>query len=92
MIYTDSRYARGVFFKAYNPRKKTYDLTVLRRFPTDQSNFYYYAWRERDRVENVAARLMGDANLWWRIMDYNPELIDPVNIPVGTLLRIPDDE
>jgi hypothetical protein len=92
MIYTDSRYARGIFFKAYSPRKNTYELTVMRRFPVDQASFYYYGWRERDRIENVAARLLGDANLWWRIMDYNPEVIDPVNIPVGTVIRIPSDD
>jgi hypothetical protein len=92
VIYADSRYARGIFFKAYNLKNKTYSLTVLRRFPVDQSNFYYYVWRERDRVENVAARLLGDANLWWRIMDYNPEVIDPINIAAGTPIRIPSDE
>lgn len=92
MIYADSRYARGIFFTAYEPKKNTYNLTVFRRFPVDQSNFYYYVWRERDRVENVAARLLGDSNLWWRIMDYNPEVIDPINIVAGTPIRIPSDE
>lgn len=89
MIYTDSRYSNGIVYKAFDPRKDNYQLTVMRRFPTDQASFYYYTWRERDRVENVAATLLGDANLWWRIMDYNPEISDPVNIPVGTPLRIP---
>ena len=92
MIYTDSRYASGIFFKAYEPKKKTYNLTVLREFPVDQSNFYYYVWKERDRIESVAARLLGDSNLWWRIMDYNPEVIDPINIVAGTPIRIPSDE
>lgn len=92
MIYTDSRYASGVFFKAYDPQRATYSLTVLRQFPVDQSNFYYYVWKERDRIENVAARLLRDSNLWWRIMDYNPEVIDPINIQAGTPIRIPSDE
>ena len=92
MIYTDSRYAGSVFSKTYSAKRETYNLSVMRTFPTDQSNFYYYSWRERDRIENVAARLLGDANQWWRIMDYNPELIDPVNIPVGSTIRIPASE
>lgn len=92
MIFTDSRYATGIFFKAYEPRKNSYNLTVLRQFPVDQSNFYYYVWKERDRIENVAARLLEDSNLWWRIMDYNPEVIDPINIVAGTPIRIPSDE
>jgi hypothetical protein len=92
MIYTDSRYASGLFLKAYSANRNSYNLSVMRQFPTDQSSFYYYGWRERDRIENVAARLLGDSNLWWRIMDYNPELSDPFNIPVGATVRIPSSE
>jgi hypothetical protein len=91
MIFTDSRYANGIFFKSYDQKRSSYNLSVLRQFPVDRSNFYYYVWRERDRVDRVAAQLLGDSNLWWRVMDYNPEIIDPVNIPAGTLLRIPYD-
>lgn len=92
MLFTDSRYATGTFSKTFIPKRNAYHLSVLREFPVDQSNFYYYAWRERDRVENVAATLLGDANLWWRIMDYNPELLDPFSIPVGTPVRIPSSD
>ncbi len=92
MIYTDSRYAIGVFSKTYNATRKTHNLSVMRNFPIDQSSFYYYNWRERDRIEAVAARLLGDSNLWWRIMDYNPELIDPFNIPLGSTVRIPSSD
>lgn len=89
MIYTDSRYAAGMFSKTYSASRSSYNLSVMRNFPIDQSSFYYYSWRERDRIENVAASLLGDSNLWWRIMDYNPELLDPFNIPVGATVRIP---
>lgn len=92
MIYTDSRYVTGTFSKAFSAKRESYYLSVLREFPTDQSNFYYYEWRERDRIEAVAARLMGDSNLWWRIMDYNPELLDPFNIPVASVIRIPSSD
>jgi hypothetical protein len=43
-------------------------------------------------MENVAYQLLGEANSWWRIMDYNPEILDALNIPIGTLIRIPYDE
>ncbi len=92
MIYSDSRYASGSFSKPYSVKRNSYNLSVLRQFPTDQSSFSYYGWRERDRIESVAARLLGDSNLWWRIMDYNPELTDPFNIPLGTAVRIPSSE
>ena len=89
MIYSDSRYATGVLFKAYDAKRETHSLTLFRSFPVETSNFYYYFGRERDRIEAVAASQLGDSSFWWRIMDYNPEIIDPINIPVGTALRIP---
>lgn len=89
MIFSDSRYADGYIFKAYDVTNKANLPTVFRIFPTEASNFFYYAWKAGDRLESVAASLLGDSNQWWNIMDYNPELIDGVNIPVGTILRIP---
>ena len=89
MIYADSRYADGAIFKAYNSRTQAYSVTVTREFPTEVAKFYNYSWRERDRMDMVAASLLGSPDLWWRIMDYNPEVIDAFNIPIGTVLRIP---
>jgi hypothetical protein len=91
MIYADSRYASGLVYKAKAPTTNQYELTVSRIFPVESTQFYYYIWKQRDRMEAVAASLLGDANSWWRIMDFNPEIIDGINIPVGTLIRIPND-
>lgn len=92
MIFTDSRYIDSVIYRAQKARDQKSDLVVTRLFPAEKSSFFYYTWRERDRVEGVAALLLGDSNQWWRIMDYNPEIIDAINIRVGTVLRIPYDE
>jgi hypothetical protein len=92
MIFSDSRYASGYLYKAYDVTNNANLVTVQRVFPTETAGFYYYAWKEGDRIENVAYRLLGDASTWWKVMDYNPEIIDAINIPVGTLLRVPYDE
>lgn len=92
MLFSDSRYATGRVYKAYNSKLYAYSIVVTRRFPVDRSAFYYYVWSEGDRVENVAATLIGDANLWWRIMDFNPEIANPFSIAVGTSLRIPYEQ
>jgi hypothetical protein len=89
MIYTSSRYATGTLFKAWDARKNQWVTTVLRNYPKDVAVFYTYVWQERDRPENVAARTIGNSEMWWKIMDYNPEIIDPFNIPIGTTIRIP---
>jgi hypothetical protein len=91
MIFTDSRYATGVLAKSVDARNDSYQLSVFRQFPSSSSSFYYYTWTQRDRIDLVAAELLGDPNLWWLIMDYNPEILNPFDIPLGASLRIPGE-
>lgn len=89
MIFLDSRYADGNIFKAYNPLKEQYDLTVFRKYPEIVSTVAYYEWVETDRIDIVSSRFYGDPSYWWRIMDMNPEIENPMEIKPGTILRIP---
>lgn len=89
MIYTDSRYAKGLIVKAQDSRTRDYKLAVYRKFPKVRTEYYNYTWVENDRIDMVANTLLGSPAQWWKIMDFNPELIDPLNIPVGTVIRIP---
>jgi prophage DNA circulation protein len=90
MIFLDSRYADGRIFKAWNARKRQYDLTVFREQTTYVQSFFIYEFKETDRLDNLAARYMGDPSMWWEILDINPEILDPTSIPAGTQLRIPN--
>lgn len=91
MIYSDSRYADANIFKAYDSRYQNYNYAVFREFPQDSSRFVIYTWNISDRIDLVAHQLLGDPEFWWRIMDYNPEITNPMDIPAGTTLRIPID-
>lgn len=90
MIYSDSRYRFGNFFKAYNANSNAHHRTVMRNFPTLTSGFFYYYWSEGDRLDSLAYQFLGHPEFWWKIMDFNPEIIDPFNIEVGTPLRMPN--
>lgn len=89
MIYADSRYANGTVTTAQDPRDDTYQLSVYRKFPSAKSGFYHYTWVEGDRIDLVSQQLLGTPTFWWKIMDYNPEFLDPFSIPIGATLRIP---
>ena len=89
MIYTDSRYATGRIVQPYDARRETYRLSVLREFPTSSASFFHYVWVEGDRMDTVAYRLLGTPDYWWKIMDFNPEIISVFDVPVGTTIRIP---
>jgi len=92
-IFYDSRYAEdgSVRFTAYDARDGKYKKTVFRQWPSYSSAFTYHTWVETDRIDLVALEYMGRADLWWNLMDINPELLDPFNVPVGTRIRIPRD-
>lgn len=91
MIFLDSRYVDGKLFKARDARNQKYQVSVFRVFPTDLASYFIYEWVETDRIDNVAHRFLGSPNLWWRIMDFNPDIIDPFNISPGTPIRIPNE-
>lgn len=91
MIYLDSRYVDGPLFKAQDSRTGEYELTVFRAFPSYKVKFFYYTWVETDRLDRVALRFLGASSVWWQIMDINPEIIDPLNIVPGTVLKIPNE-
>lgn len=89
MIFADSRYATGKVYKTFVPRLAAKSVAIERRFPTDTSKFYFYQVGANERLEQIAKDTLGDSSLWYRIMDYNPEIINPFNVPLGTVVRIP---
>jgi hypothetical protein len=89
MIYTDSRYADGIVVNSFDSRKLKFEIALFRQFSENSSKFYYYTWTQRDRIDLVANKLLGDPSFWWVIMDYNPEISNPLDIQIGTVLRIP---
>lgn len=90
MIFLDSRYADARIFKVYDNRSNNYQLAVRREWPTYVQNYFIYEWVATDRMDNLAIKFLGDPELWWRILDINPEIINPMNITPGTQLRIPN--
>jgi hypothetical protein len=88
-MYSDSRYSNGFFYKAYDARSNDYFLSVNRVYPSFGIQFSYYTWLSDDRLDKLANDRLGNPDFWWKILDVNPEIIDPFNIPPGTTLRIP---
>jgi len=95
MIYSDSRYTNpvqnvdGSIPKAWDELRQEYHIMILRTWPTFVSKFYTYEWKDGDRLDNLANKFLGNSQFWWKIMDLNPEIINPTQITPGTLLRLP---
>ena len=91
MIYSDSRYIDGTIIDAYRAYTDTYQKGVYRTWPSYTVTYYWYSVTAIDRIENIAGKVLGNPELWWRIMDANPDILNPFEIPAGTQLRIPSD-
>jgi nucleoid-associated protein YgaU len=91
MIYSDSRYADGRVYRAYNPTTAEYAPTVVRTFPEKSASYWVYEWRLGDRLDSLAYRYYRNSDEWWRIMDFNPEISNPHILEPGTKIRIPND-
>jgi hypothetical protein len=92
MIFTNSRYYSGPLSQmvVYRNNRTSPTISVGRTFPADQLITYHpYTWTDGDTASHVADTYLGDSALWWRIMDFNPEIHDAFHIPPGTILRIP---
>jgi hypothetical protein len=95
-MYVDSRYANpittpeGVIPKAWDAHRQAYHIMILRNWPTYATKFYTYEWKDGDRLDLIANKFLGNPQFWWKIMDLNPEVINPTQISAGTLLRLPN--
>jgi hypothetical protein len=89
VILSDSRYSDGTLQTNLDSRKDIYSISVGRVFPEDVRAFFYYTWTSADRIDLIALKFLGDPELWWQIMDLNPELSNPLSILPGSLVRIP---
>jgi phage tail protein X len=88
MITPESRYSTSAIQTvqtASGPRQ-----TVIIPDPAERVIAYTnYLVRDGDRIDQLAYRFLGLANLWWMLADANPEIHDWFVLPRGTLLRIP---
>jgi hypothetical protein len=89
MIYLGSRYENAEVTYVLDARLGSTRATVFRDLPEDLAASKYWYWREEDRLDSVSKRFYDSPNEWWRILDANPELDNPHNIPPGTKVWIP---
>ena len=89
MIFTTSRYNNGPLVDVVDYKNDVTRKTVYRKWPTSVTSFSIYVWQDGDRLDLVANRFYNRPEVWWQIMDYNPEIVDPTSIQPGTEIRLP---
>ena len=88
MIGRRSRYASAVL---YMGREEAF-LGARERIDTSpRPDDRFHTVVAGDRIDLLAARYLGRAELWWVLCDYN-DIFFPLELHVGAVLRIPSDE
>lgn len=88
-VQPDSRYASGTLSVVNDPVRGTHQALVLPAPVETVFNFTFYQWAVDDTVDMLAYQFMGKGQYWWMIANANPEIIDWLNVPTGTIVRIP---
>jgi hypothetical protein len=94
MIYVGSRYEKEPVEYQVEGKNGTTRPTVMRTVSAqslvkraDASKTV--RWNPAFRIDQIGDRITGDPERWWRVMDANPELLNPWNIKPGTVVFIP---
>jgi nucleoid-associated protein YgaU len=97
-IYVKSRYRQTVSIQVpvYTPGISTKnverrDAVFERRYTTwvSDTEVDEYVVVEGEYLFDIAYREYKDPTLWFVIADFNPEIFDLFNIPVGTTILVP---
>lgn len=83
MIFNDSRYYDGTLAQDGD------NILVFREFPKKQTaRMFGYTWIDGDRIDQIADKFIGSPELWYEVMDLNPYILDPWNIPTAAVIRV----
>lgn len=88
MIGADSRYATCVL---YVDGDQEFIGTRQRIDTSPRPDDVFHTVVEGDRIDLIAYRYLGRAELWWIICDYS-DFFFPLELELGTVLRIPSAE
>jgi hypothetical protein len=88
MIGPDSRYATCVL---YVDGQEEFLGTRPRIDTSPQPDDTFHTMVEGDRIDLIAYRYLGRADLWWVICDYNDVFL-PLELELGSVLRLPSVE
>jgi phage tail protein X len=91
MITSDSRYINTILQTVEGPDGATRQEMRVPFPRTRVINYTNYRFIGDDRVDIVAHKFYGNGRLWWKIADANPQILDWLNVPPGTVVRVPSD-
>jgi phage tail protein X len=87
-VYRGSRYINT---KLYD-HKGALTMDIRSRYVFDLTNAIYYTVVQGDTLDGIAYRQYGNTQLWWAILDANPQYQSELEVKAGDVLCIPPYE
>ena len=73
----------------YTQIRDSNDRAAVQRKARINSRYSTVVSVQGQSLQEIAAQWLGNASLYWRIADLNPQVLYPDEVPMGTRLRIP---
>lgn len=89
-IYVGSRYENAAVGRVLGSDGVLHPTAFAPATPSATNDGLTYIVVEGDRLDQIAHRVYGRADLWWVIAQGNPDLLLPDPLEPGTMLRIPN--
>ena len=91
-IYANSRYIASTVVTLPDQDGNDVQAIVPSSPQTYTFNYVYYIVTSADqfRIDQLAYYYYGDATLWWKIGDANPEIMQWDSVTPGTMIRVPN--
>ena len=85
-VHTGSRYIKSPI---YARNGSTFIFTIREKTTYNPELATYYTVVEGDTIDGIAQKFYGNANLYWAILDANPQYLSELDIETGAVLMIP---
>jgi len=90
MIYQTSRYyTQLIDYLAFSPDGDSYPIVFYQFDDPTTISWWEHVYVEGERLEQIANTYYQRPELWWLIAEYNPQIVDFLNIVPGTTLKVP---
>ena len=87
-VYENSRYLHTTIYNRLGIDSLVFRLRERHIFSND--DIVLHEWCEGDTLDGISFRYYGRSDLYWVILDCNPQYQTELDIQVGDLLTIPE--
>lgn len=88
-VFAGSRYIKSPI---YARKGQQFIFNIRDKHKFNEDNATYYTVIQGDTIDGIAFKLYGNAQLYWAILDSNPDLLSELDLEVGMSLLIPPYE